>query len=425
MDLETNSTTETCAAEISTVKSALTEREENMAEINALKLTLTERDETIAELKMSLTKLKEEMESREARRSEHKEALDTTVAASNAVIKKLLHEKELLRRQVRVQKLENSTLTMTLQKQKLTIFTMESLKKNDDLLLYYTGISSYQLFLALLNYLVPDRDASCIKYDNVSRKYLPLEDQLLMVLSKLRRNLGHRDLAFRFGKSASGITRLFKTWINYMYLRLGSLSLWPHRDILIANSPSDFLEAFPNVIVIIDGTEIYTEKPSDLRLQSQMYSNYKSHNTLKGLIGVDQRGGIIFISQLMDGSISDKEIVKESGFIDIIKQKLDTGELLASDQVMADKGFPVGVLSNDMGISLIIPPFASSAQQMCAADVIATKKIAQFRINVERAMARIKKFKILSNIVPMSILGSINQIWTVSYILANLQAPLK
>ena len=49
-----------------------------------------------------------------------------------------------------------------------------------------------------------------------------------------------------------------------------------------------------------------------------MYSQYKSHVTYKGLIGIAPSGAITFVSQLYEGSISDQEIVKRSGFLNQI-----------------------------------------------------------------------------------------------------------
>ena len=55
---------------------------------------------------------------------------------------------------------------------------------------------------------------------------------------------------------------------------------------------------------------------------SQSYSNYKSRTTFKSLIGVDPLGGVLFLSQLNEGSISDKEIVKRSGLLDVLEKRL-------------------------------------------------------------------------------------------------------
>ena len=41
------------------------------------------------------------------------------------------------------------------------------------------------------------------------------------------------------------------------------------------------------------------------------------------------------------GSISDKQIVQRSGFLETVKQKVQCGEL-KGDAIMADKGFDIG-----------------------------------------------------------------------------------
>ena len=48
---------------------------------------------------------------------------------------------------------------------------------------------------------------------------------------------------------------------------------------------------------------------------------------------------------------------------------------------------------------------------MKPSDVSKTVKIAKHRVHVERAIARVKQFKILSGKISLSSFGSINQIW--------------
>ena len=96
----------------------------------------------------------------------------------------------------------------------------------------------------------------------------------------------------------------------------------------------EFLEKYPNNICIIDATELKIEVPSALQKHSESYSTYKSHTTLKCLLSVDPKVGIVFISQLYEGCISDKQIVERSGFLDILRKKVTVGE-------MADKGFDI------------------------------------------------------------------------------------
>ena len=62
------------------------------------------------------------------------------------------------------------------------------------------------------------------------------------------------------------------------------------------------------VILVIDVTEIYLEKPSNTEAQQLTFSSYKNSNTLKALIGITPSCSVSFFSQLYDGSISDKDI---------------------------------------------------------------------------------------------------------------------
>ena len=83
-----------------------------------------------------------------------------------------------------------------------------------------------------------------------------------------------------------------------------------------------------------------------------MYSDYKSHDTFKGLVWISPIGWITFVSQLYPGSISDKEIVEKSNFCQLI----ETG-----DQYLADKGFEIHDLIALRGGSLYVPPKRFSA----------------------------------------------------------------
>ena len=232
-------------------------------------------------------------------------------------------------------------------------------KKEEKLFTHFTGFNSHGEFMNTLQFLLPNLDRKLLIYwDSEARKNsvtdtetmfdddcdeledineeeqngtsltrptahkLPVEDEYLLVLMKLRIGLTVIDLGERFRITESTVNNIFLTWINYLYVTLGSIKMWPHRDIILQNSPAEFLEKYPNNIVIIDATELKIELPSALQKHSESYSTYKSHTTLKCLLGVDPKGGIMFISQLYEGSISDKQIVQRSGFLDILSKKL-------------------------------------------------------------------------------------------------------
>ena len=235
-------------------------------------------------------------------------------------------------------------------------------------------------------------------------------------MCRVRLGLFQRDLAHRFSISEATVSRIVVTWANFIYLRLGSIPIWPTKDQVVSSMPKSFKLKYPATRVIIDCTEIKCEIPSSLVLQSKSYSNYKSSNTLKGLIGITPAGHLSFVSQLYTGNISDREITARSG---LLKMQFDKG-----DDIMADKGFDIQDLLDPLGVHLNIPPFLHLQGQMSAADVLKTQSIAAERIHVERLINKVKNFHIFDQIIPISLFGSINQIWTSCALLTLFQNPI-
>ena len=155
-----------------------------------------------------------------------------------------------------------------------------------------------------------------------------------------------------------------------LYLKLGNISIWPSRELVNETMPEDFKAKYPTTWVIIDCTEVRCEMPSSLLLNSELFSSYKA------LVGISPKGFFTFIGQLYTGSISDREMVERSCFLNLPFSKGDT--------VMADKGFTIEDIL-PLGVSLNIPPFLGMSDQMSAEDVIATQEIASLRIHVETA----------------------------------------
>ena len=236
-----------------------------------------------------------------------------------------------------------------------------------------------------------------------------------LTLCRLRQGFAELHLAHLFNVSQPTVSRIFISWINYMYLKLGQINIWPSREIVNETMPQDFKVKYPTTRVIIDCTEIRCEMPSSLLLNSELFSSYKHHTTLKALVGISPKGFLTFISQLYTGSISDREIVERSGFLNL--------SFSNGDSVMADKGFTIEDIL-PLGVSLNIPPFLGMFDQMPAEDVIATQEIASLRIHVERAINKVKNFLIFEGVVPLSLLGVVNQMWSVCAMLCNMQDPI-
>ena len=85
--------------------------------------------------------------------------------------------------------------------------------------------------------------------------------------------------------------------INLPFTQIGTLKTWPNKNASLENMPKNFKDDYPHHIIIIDCTELKFNVRLPLHvIQSQSYSNYKSANTLKSLVGDDsimerRRGG--------------------------------------------------------------------------------------------------------------------------------------
>ena len=110
------------------------------------------------------------------------------------------------------------------------------------------------------------------------RMLSPLEE-FFLVLVRLRLRLLEQDLAYRFGISQPTVSRIFNTWINFLFLQFEQLPLWTPKALIVSHMPKVFKERYPSR-VIIDATEIFVQKPAVPELQQLTISNYKSHNIL-------------------------------------------------------------------------------------------------------------------------------------------------
>ncbi|XP_062580400.1 uncharacterized protein LOC134242349 [Saccostrea cucullata] len=172
---------------------------------------------------------------------------------------------------------------------------------------------------------------------------------------------------------------------------------------------------YPSTRVIIDCTEIKTERPSSSAHGSKCYSTYKSSHTWKGLVGIAPHEALTFVSSLYTGCMSDVEITKLSGLLDLMEE---------GDSIMADKGFVMNKVLEGKGISVNTPPFFLSQGQFSKQEVEQTQIIAKLRIHIEQHIRRVKEYHLFDGVIPLSMTGTINQIWTVANMLTLFRGPL-
>ncbi|KAL4009730.1 hypothetical protein ACER0C_003582 [Sarotherodon galilaeus] len=240
-------------------------------------------------------------------------------------------------------------------------------------------------------------------------------NQVLMTLMKLKSNRVIGDLSRQFHISQSMASTIISHWLDKLEEVLRPLIPWLPKETIQATMPEAFKKNFPNATCIIDCSETLLQKPRNLGSRGKSYSHYYSHNTVKYLVAVAPCGVIMFVSAAYGGRCSDKFITMDSGILTYLKP---------GDEVMADRGFTIKDLLFERKVRLVIPAFTKKRRQLTEEQVTYTRRIANVRIHVERAIRRLKVYKILSQIVPISMAPKVDKILRICAALVNLREDL-
>lgn len=308
-------------------------------------------------------------------------------------------------------------------------FTSSAIK-SDAKMRFYTGIQTILGFIALYSILKPHvplllywRGSKRVltsqegrKRRNTKSHKLCGKDQFLLVLMRLRLGLLNQDLADRFHISEATTSSIFATWIRFLGEYLGNgLIKWLPKETVLSNLPAMFKGSYRKTICIIDCSEVFIERPKSLDVQAATWSDYKKHNTYKFLIAISPTGYIMFLSDCYGGRATDQFICRDSGFYNFLE---------FGDEVMADRGFQIKEDLLHRYCSLSIPPGARVKAQMTAGECKKTKEVANLRIHVERAINRLKCFRILKNVFPVTMLPLADDIIRTCACICNIQPPL-
>ncbi|XP_067465889.1 uncharacterized protein [Thunnus thynnus] len=297
---------------------------------------------------------------------------------------------------------------------------------SDENIHFYTRFASKEVFHAFWETVQPS--ASMLVYWSQAQKKgqifaptfpspmrrLRLIDEFFLYCCRVAAGLKETVLADIFQVSVSTVCSIVITWANYLYLLFSSLPIWMSRRQVESTMPLKFRQYSPEVRVIISCTKVWCEIPSSLSLQSEEFSIYKNITTLKGLIGIAPCGAVTFVSSLYAGSISDRELTERCGILDLLEP---------GDGCVADRGFTIEKMLANRGAKLIIPPFKTTAQ-FSKKGALKRQAIARLRIRVKRTIRRVKEYHIWDTTLPLSLSGTVNQLWTNCCLMTNFQGPL-
>ena len=306
-------------------------------------------------------------------------------------------------------------------------FEIDNYKGSDEDISFYTGFPNYDTLLLCFDLLKEKARNLCYTGKGTahfipgynkpgSKRKLSVWQEFTMVLLRLRLGLFARDLADRFRVSVSTVSSICRTWIMFMRKELEPICIqWPSKEQIFCYMPPVFKLFYPNLVSIIDCTELQMESPSSLDKRSLCYSSYKSRTTMKALIEITPYGVVSFCNDLYCGSISDPEIVKQSGYLTHLRR---------GDLVMADKGFKIQDERASFGAKLALPHFMKGKKQFTKEESEHNKKVASLRIHMERFMERLKNWHFFDRPIPISMSDIASDTWIVVACFSNFLPPI-
>ncbi|XP_038077625.1 uncharacterized protein LOC119745381 isoform X2 [Patiria miniata] len=313
-------------------------------------------------------------------------------------------------------------------KQQIERFGIGSISADPQLVMFYTGFTDYQTFQAVYMSIEPTCEKMIgwgkviqLEGDRQENFFcsedLTLLNQFFLFLCRVKVGLLQQDLAVRFHVSRATVNRVLIHWTKYLHFVLGSLAIWPSRNVVGQSMPECVKTIHPKMRVILDCSEVKVQnpRPNFSAQHSEPYPSDRCHTTFKGLVGVTPSGAVSFVSHLHSSGLSDKELTEQSGILKLLEK---------GDQVMFDTGFPIGDMLQEIGCTLVFLPYPRQETSGFVPEVTSRPNVERLRTHVEHVIRRVKEFHIFDGVIPFSLACSINQLWTVCCLLTNFKRPL-
>lgn len=277
------------------------------------------------------------------------------------------------------------------------------------------NIYVYILFLGINSYVLDTVTRCAEKFAIFNNSDIQnLRTKIILVLCKLKMNISFACLKVLFGMGKDLCRNNFYSTVRLLALALKPAIYWPTKEENLNNMPKCFSK-FKDTRVVLDCTEIKITKLKCLKCRLMSYSHYKGTHTIKYLIGITPCGLISFVSSGFGGRASDKAIFNYEKVID---------KLEINDAIMVDKGILIEKECEEKLIKLIRPPFLRKQKQFSKYDADITAEIARARVHVERAIQRMKIFKMLHEQIEWYLIPYADEIITIIAAIVNLSPPI-
>jgi len=226
-----------------------------------------------------------------------------------------------------------------------------------------------------------------------------------------RHALDLKFMAFVLKTSESTVQRIFNGWVIFVATIFNRIDLLPGHGFLLQKMPKDFVTTGHGLTdLIIDATEFKFECATNYDLSALMFSHYKNTQTGKALIGIAPHGMGILFSDIYPGSISDSAITEESDTLAYVREE---------HELMSDRGFAIQELCASKGVFLNRPK-QKDCDQFSENDVQNNFNIASTRIHVERYIGRVRDWRILNRVWPLSQIDLLSSVWQMLCHVVNL-----
>ncbi|XP_023317306.1 uncharacterized protein LOC111694225 [Trichogramma pretiosum] len=316
-----------------------------------------------------------------------------------------VHKNNLISEQVTKNNFHKENKVVAVQTIGCAKYNIEDYKDKPRQLQHFTGLT-YEKYMVVLQTLKPLRN----HFEKLEKsKNITVNNQLFLVLWKLRRDACNLELAEHFNISETCVSEIFHVWIISMAKLWSLIDIWPSRELVNFYMPHVFKNNYPKTRVTLDATELKIDAPNNPKLKQATFSTYKNSNTLKVMVGTSPGGLISYISEPYGGSTSDRQIIERSD----LRQKCKAG-----DVILADKGIMVQDLFAPCDVTVCTPtPMVSG--NLSHNVIVKDRKLSKHRVHVERIIGLMKTYTILSKKLTRDLLPLSSEIIRVCIMLAN------